>query len=193
MNPVTAPGKNEQGGLTMEIWKDVVGFEGLYKVSNQGNIKSLDRQVNVSRGSKRIVKGKQLMPYSTQRKNCLYKGVVLYKDTKKHRKTVHRIVAEAFIPNPHNLPCVNHKDENRFNNAADNLEWCDVKYNNNYGTRLQRIGDKHKKPVVCVTTGRHFESIKQASQIMGIERTEIGNMCNGRKANTKGYKFAFQE
>lgn len=107
-----------------EIWKDVVGYEGLYQVSNLGRIKSLFRY-------KRILKpivGSQ---------GYLY--VSLYNKNKKMKsKRMHQLIAQAFIPNPNKLPFVNHKDENVTNNNVNNLEWCNAKYNCNYGTRIQR-------------------------------------------------------
>ena len=111
-----------------EIWRDVVGFEGLYKVSNLGNVKSL----NYNRTGK-----EKLMKPQTDGHG--YLQVMLYKDGKYKIKKIHRLVAEAFIPNPDNLPCVNHKDENKTNNKEFNLEFCTYEYNNNYGTRKIKV------------------------------------------------------
>lgn len=110
-----------------EEWKDVVGFEGYYKVSNLGNVISLRRK---------FMRTEHLMspavtPYG-------YAVVCLRKPDIKTTVKVHRLVAQAFIPNPDNLPQVNHKDEDKLNNCVDNLEWCDSKYNINYGTVVQR-------------------------------------------------------
>ena len=106
-----------------EEWRAVVGYEGLYEVSNLGRVKSLFRY-------KQIVKG---VPT-----NRGYLRVTLCKNKVHKLCSIHRLVATAFIPNPYNYPCVNHKDEERTNNQADNLEWCSYKYNVNYGNILEK-------------------------------------------------------
>lgn len=107
-----------------EIWKDVVGYEGIYKVSNLGNVKSLHWRNSFD---ERI-----MTPHLLGRG---YYFVNLRNKSKGKSKLVHRLVAQAFIPNPNNYPCVNHKDENKLNNCVDNLEWCSYLYNNTYGKR----------------------------------------------------------
>lgn len=103
-----------------EIWKDIEGYEGEYQVSNFGNVRSLNF---MRRGVTRELAKKHSGGYSY---------VILYKKTKIKRKRIHRLVAETFIPNPDNLPEVNHKDENKENNRIDNLEWCTHQYNFRY-------------------------------------------------------------
>jgi hypothetical protein len=120
-----------------EIWRDIPNYEGLYQVSNLGRVKVLDRDVNS--GIKNNInvkrKGKILKQYV---KNG-YLQVTLTVNNKRKYINVHRLVAQAFIPNPNNLPQVNHKDENKQNNYVENLEWCSAKYNCNYGSRNKRI------------------------------------------------------
>lgn len=127
-----------------EIWKDVVGYEGLYQVSNLGRVKALGRTLWVDSKLRaahpRIRKERILTDESKGRR---YYHVTLYHLGEKYggrTVSIHRLVAEAFLPNPDNLPCINHKDEDKHNNRADNLEWCTHKYNSNYGTVRQRIG-----------------------------------------------------
>ena len=103
----------------MEEWKEIPGYEGLYEVSNMGNVRNVRRN-------------KLLRLLKT---NNRYIRISLCKNGIKTGLTVHRLVAEAFLPNPDNLPEVNHKDEDKTNNRVENLEWCNHKYNMNYGTR----------------------------------------------------------
>ena len=125
----------------IEEWRDVVGFEGLYQVSNLGRVKGLDRLVdtNINNVNRRIHKGKLLKP---QFNNKGYKRVNLCKNGNKNFAFVHRLVAEAFIPNPNNYPVVNHKDENPKNNCVENLEWCTQKYNMNWNGVMKKVGLK---------------------------------------------------
>ena len=118
-----------------EIWKDVVGFEGLYKVSNKGNVYSVRRRD--SRGIK--CGGRRLKPTHTRNG---YLKVDLHNNGKRKTKHIHRLVTEAFIPNPESLPQINHIDEVKDNNNVENLEWCDSSYNINYGTRTERVSKK---------------------------------------------------
>ena len=89
------------------------------------------------------------------------------KNKEKQGFSVHRLVATAFVPNPDNLPIVNHKDENKQNNNADNLEWCTVQYNNAYGTRKERQASKISVRVICLETKQIFDSIKEAQEWLG--------------------------
>lgn len=122
----------------MEEWRPVVGYEGLYEVSNTGRVRSVDRYDN--RNCFR--KGKVLSPGKNTKG---YLSVVLNCNGKRKTITVHRLVAEAFLLNPDNLPEVNHRDEDKTNNRVDNLEFCDHKYNLNYGTRQDKVRDTNIK------------------------------------------------
>lgn len=118
-----------------EIWKPIKGYEDRYEVSNYGSVKSISKFVK-NRYSGFMTKEKLLKPLVLTKG---YLGVCLYKDKKATTLKIHRLVAEAFIPNPNNYPCVNHKDEDKTNNFVGNLEWCTVSYNNSYGNRNKKI------------------------------------------------------
>ena len=118
--------------MTEEIWRPVVGYEGLYDVSSYGRVRSLDRYVKGRYGNYRLHKGKILSP---AKDTTGYLKVVLACNGKCKTIKVHRLVAQVFILNPDNLLEVNHKDEDKTNNRVENLEWCNRKYNCNYGSR----------------------------------------------------------
>ena len=116
-------------GELMEEWKDIKGYEGLYKISNKGRVYN--------------IKLKRFMGHESNKYMCVELG----KDGKYKNYKVHRLVAQAFIPNPDNLPFINHKDENKLNNCVENLEWCTREYNVNYGTAIQRMKATKKRRV----------------------------------------------
>lgn len=114
--------------MCTELWRPISGYEGLYYISNLGRVKS-------------EITHKILKPRNSTHD---YDRVRLYKNHKPKEFFVHKLVAQAFIPNPNNYPQVNHKDENKVNNCVDNLEWCTHKYNMNYGTCQKRKSEKLK-------------------------------------------------
>ena len=122
-----------------EIWKDIEGYEGLYQVSNFGRVKSLDRYV-LRNGNSLFVNGIVL----SQLNNRGYLTVRLCNSGKYKNYLVHRLVANAFIRNDNNYSEINHIDENKHNNHVDNLEWCDRKYNVNYGSRADKFSNSMK-------------------------------------------------
>ena len=132
--------------MDKEIWKDIPNYEGLYQASNLGNVRSLDKIVNAGNqfGCKFKItkKGKVLKQHINK---YGYKRVTLIVDNKAKNFQSHRLIAQTFIPNPNNLPQVNHKDENKLNNKVENLEWCDSCYNINYGNRNKLVAEKLKK------------------------------------------------
>ena len=146
----------------VEIWKDVSGYEGLYKVSDKGRVKS------IGYGKERILKPRKYKDG--------YIHVSLYKNCEIKQYLVHRLVAKVFISNPENLPEVNHKDENPSNNNLENLEWCNRKYNNNYGTRTQRVTGKLSKPVLQYTKDGKF--VREWKSTMDVQRN-LGYSCSG--------------
>lgn len=177
--------------LNGEVWKDVVGYEGLYQVSNMGRVKSVKHIVSSTnpKQSWKTINERVLKPAPYgQPLKCggeRHLGVVLYRNGKHKTEKVHRLVAMAFIPNPNNYPIINHKDENPTNNNASNLEWCDHKYNLNYGGRKERWYKSFPTtPVFQYTLGgqlvaRH-KSVTEASRIVKVSRTLIHNACSGK-------------
>lgn len=117
----------------MGIWMDINGYEGLYQISSDGRVKSLN--YNKTKKSKIM---------SLNNHKLGYKHIILCKNGKHKAHQVHRLVAQAFIPNPNNYPCVNHKDQDPSNNNVTNLEWCTHRYNNVYGTAIQKRIEKMK-------------------------------------------------
>lgn len=171
--------------IIKEEWKDIEGFEGLYQVSNLGRIKSLDRYVN-DNGGIRLKKGKIMKP---KQYKCGYIDIQLSNGRVKHF-LIHRLVAEAFIPNPDNLPQVNHKNECKWDNAVWNLEWCTRKYNQNYGKRNVKASismtnnPKKSKPVLQYTLDGQFvdeyPSVAEANRQTGVYSSNIHCCCKGR-------------
>lgn len=179
--------------MSDEVWKAIKGYEGLYEVSNLGRVRSLDHYA--SNGSAQILyRGKILSP--NMGTNGYY-SVQLCKNNNPVRKMIHRLVAQAFIPPVKGCDIVNHKDENRTNNRADNLEWCDIKYNTNYGTGMSRLSrikrgvpnPKKYKRVLCIGTGRIYQSVKDASISTGVNRTAISMVLSGKRKKAGGYMW----
>ena len=144
-----------------EIWKDIVGYEGQYQVSDIGNVRSVARKDSIGRKCGGVTLRPSHDKYG-------YLRVTLCKNSKLNTKLVHRLVAQAFVPNPNGYSEINHRDENKVNNKLSNLEWCDAKHNVNYGTRNTRVSQKLSKKVraVNVETGEivTFSSVKEAEK-----------------------------
>lgn len=170
--------------VTMEeIWCPVKNYEGLYEVSDQGRVKS------IGYGNERILK--------SARDDGGYLFVTLYKNREHKMCKVHRLVAKTFIPNPDNLPQVNHKDENKENNSVQNLEWCDQKYNNNFGTRIQRIAEKLSNPVLQYSKSgefvREWKSTNDIERNLGYSKGNISSCCTGRYKSAYNFIWKFKD
>lgn len=157
----------------MEEWKDIVGYEKHYQISNKGRIRS--KHTNAILNPSKTGGYYHIGLRYEKRKEC----------------TIHRLVAEAFLPNPNNLPFVNHKDENKLNNNVENLEWCTCEYNTNYGkgslARNQRV-------IQYDTDGnalKVWESMKEASEALQIGHVGISACCRGIKRTSGGFVWTY--
>lgn len=168
-----------------EIWKDIEGYEELYQVSNLGRVK-------------RVTTGRILK--SVKASNG-YLSVSLYKDNIQTTNTIHRLVAQSFIPNPENKPEVNHIDEDKLNNMVSNLEWMTPKENLNHGTRNKRAGEALSKtlsiPIIATNlkTGesREFYGARECGRQLGLNQSNITKVLKGRLKQTGGYTFKYKE
>ena len=176
-----------------EEWRPVVGYEGLYEVSNMGRVKSLERTVWNGKGyfktSERILKpGKDKGGYLQ---------VCLCKDGKDKWCAVHRLVATAFLPNLDNLPQVNHIDENKENNCVQNLEWCSRSYNVNYGVGNKKRAEKLSKPIFGIDriTGLivEFPSTMEAERTLGISKGNICECCKGKRKSAGNFYWYYAD
>jgi len=180
-----------------EIWKDIEGYEGLYQVSNLGNVRSVDKFVNARLNgilTKRLIKGKNIKLYMDKEGRYIVK---LSKNSKRKNYKVHRLVAIAFISNPNNYPYINHKDENPKNNRVDNLEWCTAKYNSNYGTIKDRIAKASERKIIQYTLDNKFiqewESMTKAQNKLNIPQSNISACCRKIYKQAGGYIWKYKE
>ncbi len=173
----------------MEEWRDIEGYEGLYRVSNLGRVKSLNYW---RRGYEKIL--------SARKDKRGYMIINLSMDGSTKTYKVHRLVAEAFIPNPDNLPQVNHKDERPENNCVENLEWCDNTYNHRYGTINQRISEsntngKTSKPVAQYDTNgnllKEWPSTVEITRQTGYDYSCISKCCRGERKTAYGFEWRY--
>lgn len=156
-----------------EAWKDIKGYEDIYQISNLGNVISKEREIKYKDG--RVYKYPKLFITKSEKGNG-YIFVTLWKNNKAKRFLIHRLVAEHFIENPLNKPCVNHIDENKKNNRFDNLEWCTHKENMNCGTVQKRNGVLHSRKVFAIFSNGNFveyDSHIEASNELNIPDWKI--------------------
>ena len=146
-----------------------------YSISEDGEIRN-------SKG--KIIKG--------EISNNGYRRVSLSNNDVKHKKmSVHRLVAETYIPNPHNYPEVNHKNENKLDNHVSNLEWCSTLDNLNHSHVIEKASVAKFRTVKCVTTGKIYNSIKEAAEELGLYHSNIVACCNGRRATCGGLEWEY--
>lgn len=185
----------------LEEWKDIPGYEGLYQVSNLGRVKSLSKVVNCYNGFRTLQE--KILKQNIQKG---YATVLLYHCNKK-RYVTHRLVAEAFIPNPENKPFIDHINTIRTDNRVENLRWVTAKENiNNPITRASLFGRKHseytkekisnsafKKTILCVETGTIYQSLNEAAKQTKICKTCLSAVCNGKRNTAGGYHWQYVE
>ena len=190
--------------LYKEVWKDIEGYEGYYKVSNLGKVKSVDRIIKYKDDRVYYTKGKILIQDINTRG---YKYVTLSKESMRRKRTVHRLVIEAFIPNPENKPCIDHINTIKTDNRVQNLRWVTQKENLNNELTLERKRERYKKghseeakekmrksspnkkKVLCVETGIIYESASEASRQTGIWSVNIRRVCKGKVKSAGGYHW----
>ena len=157
--------------------KDIKGYEGLYAITSCGKVWSYRNK-------------KFLKPYTNDDGYLL---ITLWKKGRGNTYKVHRLVSEAYIPNPENLPQINHRDENKTNNCLQNLEWCDASYNTNYGTCIERRSSKYKKPILQYDLDGNF--IREWSSATDVGRELKSNICNclkGKLPSAYGFKWFYK-
>ena len=179
-----------------EEWKYIKGYEGFYQVSNFGRVRSVDRMVNGNHITCdfQYVKGKMLK----LRKNRYgYWTVMLRKNSSHKTVLVHRLVAEAFISNPNNLPYVNHKDENPANSIVSNLEWCTAKYNLEYSNVAEKVAKFKFKRVIQFDENmneiKRWDSLKEAAASINRAQQNISRCCMGKCKSCGGYKWKYED
>lgn len=191
--------------MKVEIWKCIPGYEKLYEVSNYGAVRRVEGYRSDGRKHAGHILKQTLSPSG-------YLVVSLSKEGESKQFRVHRLVALAFLPNPNNYQQVNHKDEDKTNNCLDNLEWCDAKYNTNYGTGHFRAAMSHTgKKHLSVTGGnnpdarkinqisldgdfiRSFAAMMDAERLLNISHKDISLCCQGKRNTAGGFRWSYSD
>lgn len=167
-----------------EMWIDIAGYNGLYQVSNFGRVRSIDRSVKTLHGTRKA--SERILKPCVNKKGYLV--VTLSKESQVYPARINRLVAEAFIPNPQKHPVVNHKDRNRSNNNADNLEWCTVEYNNRYSCAKAVVQyDVYGKRIA------EWDAASDAGKILGINTSNIIQCCRGKRSTAGSFVWKYKE
>ena len=179
----------------IENWRPVTGLEGIYEVSNFGRIRSLDRIEIMKNGVARPRAGRIIHPnIKANGYYCFHFSI----NGKTKEMSVHRAVGEAFIPNPLNLPCINHKDGNKLNNNVENLEWCTYRYNNTYDNRVERSVmsrncRKVKKLSLDGTLINEYRSCNAAAVANGIRNSNLYQTLHSNQRIRGGFVWKYSD
>jgi len=168
-----------------EEWRDIKDYYGYYQVSNFGRVRGVDRVTENNRPIK-----SSLLKADKNRSGHL--RVQLTKKSVRKQFLVHRLVAQAFIPNPNEYPIINHKDENPSNNNTNNLEWCTIKYNNNYGGYKEKMSAIKSKPIKVIYSDGTYEIWESATifgRNFGINSSHISDVINNKRKTVNGLIF----
>lgn len=173
-----------------EIWKDIAGFEGLYQVSNFGRVKRIAQTHPVRNQVARFYPEKILSTYINMHG---YEMVQIKKNGKHFGKQIHRIMAEAFIPNPRGLEQVNHRNGAKHDNRLENLEWISRRGNSLHAVYelKAKVGKTPCRRIRCVETGRIYPSVRSAARDMGIAAICISRAANGYTKTSCGFHWCF--
>ena len=172
-----------------EEWRPIPGYEGYYEVSNIGRVRSLNRYTKSGWGTP-VFHPSQMMKCRVVSNG--YRHVKLTKDGRRCEPLVHRLVAEAFLPNPQNLPQVNHKDGDKSNDIVSNLEWCTHSDNQLHSRRiLKRVCGLPRKRVECIDTGEVFETAHHAARAYNLNPGGVYYVCEGKNRHAGGMHFKY--
>lgn len=182
-----------------EIWKPIKGYEDRYQVSNFGRVRSKDMVLPCVVNGIETTRVRRGVIRKSHIGHTGYHYILLRGGDKAKNCRVHRLVAEAFVPNPDNLPEVNHKDENKSNNRADNLEWCSSSYNHCYGTTIERAAAKIRRKVLQIGENgeviHEYDSVTAAAKAVGVSSSLISKYCLNLKdyVTAKGYRWRYPD
>lgn len=168
-----------------KVYTNVVGYEGLYCVSNDGDVKSVHAYLRKPTASVNTTLKQYKNRYG-------YMYVVLYKDGKRKIRTIHQLVAQAFIPNPENKPQVNHINGDKTDNRVENLEWVTASENKLHSYNVLKA-DHYKRKVMCVETGKVYDSLLEASKECNCSSKHIVDCCRGRRNTTGKYHWKYTD
>ena len=169
--------------IEIKMFIDIKRYKGKYQIDENGNVKSLNYRGNT--------KTEHLLKPMKRGNGYLY--VDLYDfDGKHHKENTHRLVAETFIPNPNNYPCINHKDENKQNNNINNLEWCTRSYNINYGNRNNNLNKEVWQYDLKGNFIKKWKSTMEIQRSLGYKNQNISSACRGKSRTAYNYIWKYK-